>query len=403
MSYKCPLCQQEVSKLLYEKITGIWKEKERLLDDLKAKEKKMQQKFNIEKKKLAIEAKESAQLDLKKQQLEFKQERKLIENNYKKQLLIEVGRLKKQEKMNEKQLIKNLKVEFNKEAEIKFSKKKSELERRDRLMTNRYSQLNKQFISLQDKNRRELEKKDCKIKSLTEQIDKSQTPQVLGLLEEDKFVDELVRQYPNDEIQHPGKCGDVVHRIVENGNEVGMIVYELKKVTSGFKQDHVNQTYDAKQERNADYAILVTNAKPPKTKAFGFFISKGIIVIHPAGVFVLIELLREHMIVISRLKLTKEKRNTMINAVLEYIQSPDFKNGIDGIIQDTIELYGSLKKEVKSHIENWELRIGKYRNIKSLANNVKNKAVNLLLDEKGTKLIGEGSNLSSIELPSKID
>jgi hypothetical protein len=29
--YYCPLCKQEVSKTLYEKITGIWQEKEKKL------------------------------------------------------------------------------------------------------------------------------------------------------------------------------------------------------------------------------------------------------------------------------------------------------------------------------------------------------------------------------------
>jgi hypothetical protein len=33
--YQCPLCKQEVSKALYEKITGIWQEKERQMANLK--------------------------------------------------------------------------------------------------------------------------------------------------------------------------------------------------------------------------------------------------------------------------------------------------------------------------------------------------------------------------------
>jgi uncharacterized radical SAM superfamily Fe-S cluster-containing enzyme len=38
MTYYCPLCKQEVSAVLYEKITGVWVEKERRLADLKNKE-----------------------------------------------------------------------------------------------------------------------------------------------------------------------------------------------------------------------------------------------------------------------------------------------------------------------------------------------------------------------------
>jgi len=40
-SYNCPLCGQVVTRNLYEKITGIWKEKEELMTSLKEKEKKL--------------------------------------------------------------------------------------------------------------------------------------------------------------------------------------------------------------------------------------------------------------------------------------------------------------------------------------------------------------------------
>jgi len=55
----CPLCKQVVSKALYEKITGVWQEKEKRLADLKIKErqllqreKQMQIRFEQEKKKI---------------------------------------------------------------------------------------------------------------------------------------------------------------------------------------------------------------------------------------------------------------------------------------------------------------------------------------------------------------
>lgn len=37
-SYICPLCKQEVSKSIFEKITGIWDEKEKRLQAIKNKE-----------------------------------------------------------------------------------------------------------------------------------------------------------------------------------------------------------------------------------------------------------------------------------------------------------------------------------------------------------------------------
>ena len=71
----------------------------------------------------------------------------------------------------------------------------------------------------------------------------------------------------------------------------------------------------------------------------------------------MVSLLREHIISISKLKLSSEKRNKTIKDVLNYIQGPAFKYGIENIIVDTVDLYSNLKKEVKSHVNSWEKRL----------------------------------------------
>ncbi len=136
----------------------------------------------------------------------------------------------------------------------------------------------------------------------------------------------LQDKFPLDRFEHTGKGGDIVHYIKDSGKEVGIIVYELKRV-SNFSNSHIQQTLAAKQTRNADYAILVTNAKRSKND-FGFSVAKGVIIIHPAAAMTIIAILREQLITISKLKLSNKQRDEATRAVLDYIHSPAFKNSI---------------------------------------------------------------------------
>ena len=59
------------------------------------------------------------------------------------------------------------------------------------------------------------------------------------------------------------KGGDIIQTVVEQGKEVGKIVYECKKVKM-FNKSHVEQAKEARRIRQADFAVLVTNAFPSK-------------------------------------------------------------------------------------------------------------------------------------------
>ncbi len=408
--YFCPLCKQPVEKKLYEKITGIWREKEKVLSQLKskekallAKEKQMKQLLEAEKKKLAAQ--------VKKQKEELQKQKELLEKNFEKRIDAEISRAVSQEKARqkkaEKELKRKLKRQFEESAKQiiekekqKLKKDKAVLEKKERIQMDRYRKLNQQYVSLQQRSQKHLEKANNKIKLLEEQLKKNQTPQVLGLLEEGVFLAKLKQNFPHDEFSHPGKKGDIVHFVKDRGRRVGSIVYELKKVSS-FSTKHIEQTFLAKQQRNADYGILITNAKR-KQNDFGFFVAKGIIVIHPAGALALISILRSQIIRIASLKLTEEKRSEAVRAVLEYIQSPSFRNSLEHIMEETKSLYEELTKEVKQHIKAWEVRLSKYRRMYASAYNIGSKVNRTLADNIQVKKEIKNEELSPIYLPQKI-
>ena len=425
--YNCPLCKQTVTRKLYEEITGIWKEREKQLQALKTKEKALEKKvkdakLKFDKEKVKIQKSFDANLkqELKKQQAGFKKEilaekkkleetKKKIEESYTKKLATATKKAVLEEKKKQKEQLKILQDKLKKDAsdrlskeKIKLEKDKKKLEREQKLQKDRNVKLLKQYQSLQTKSEKQLQSANKKITSLEEQLKKNQTPQMLGLLEEKVFLEKLKAEFPQDEFDHTGKGGDIVHYIKGKDANIGIIVYELKKVAT-FSSKHILQARKAKETREADYGILITNAKRSK-KDTGFSMEKGVIIIHPAGALVLISILRDNIINIAKLKLSKTEREKTIKAVLEYIQGPVFANSIEGIIQDSIDLHTSLTKEVTDHIKNWEFRFEKYKRINTSANKIDSKVVRLLLeDEKRKKGFVGKQSITPILLPEKID
>ncbi len=421
----CPLCRQTVTKIVFEKITGVWEEKEKRLASLKNKEKallqreqKLLENFNKERKLIAEKANAKFQAELNKKTIEFnksiqkeklvlRQERNKIQNDFKKKLVSETNRLMAIEKLKQEHIRSELREKFEKQAKEKIKKAntvldkdKMRFEQDKRIQQNRYNQLNKQYVAMQNKSTSDIQQREAKIKYLEEQLKQNQTPSELGLLNEKEMLKVLQEKFPNDKFFHTGKGEDIVHHVVSENKVVGILVYELKKV-SNFSNKHIVQTAEAKQQRNADYAVLVTNAKRTKND-FGFSTTKGIIIVHPAGAVTLISILREHLLMVSKLNLSNKQRDETTKAVLEYIQSPTFKNGIESIITNTEELYGSLRKEVKEHVHIWQDRIKRYNDINNKAFHIENKVIKLAISKNESKRLRKGTEMIPIELPAEI-
>lgn len=424
--FQCPLCKQEVSKTIYEELTGIWKERVKRLEALRVKEKQLAKKtkeltskFSKEKQELAKkfqtdlnrrlggqERKFAQMLQLQKKKLES--DKKKVEEHFDRKLLATSKKILQEERKKHSQHLKDIESRLKSSSDIKIkkerakiSKEKQAFEKQQRRQKDHNLKVLKQYQTLQSKSQKQLAGADKKIKSLEEQLEKNKTPQMLGLLNEIEFLAELKRLFPEDKFKHTGKGGDILHYVISQGNEVGTIVYELKKVAQ-FSNAHILQTRKAKQTREADYGLLVTNAKRTKTDA-GFSTSQGVIIIHPAGALVLISILRDNLIEVSKLRLSKKERDKTIKAVLDYIQSPTFKNSLEDIILDTMDLYSSMKKEVVDHTRRWEYRIEKYRRIYGNAHRIESKAVRLLTTTDDKKSLPKSNAITPISLPKQIE
>lgn len=314
-SFKCPLCGSLLSEVNYYKIIGIWDEK--------------------------VKAEERIRKELE----EAKRQKKL---------LIEQLNLEKKKLAREKALAIKEGIEKGKQKERARATKLAKL------------------VEIKSA---ELQNAQKKIKELERHLREGTTPQTAGLDFEKEIIKQLQKEFPNDKIEHHGKNGDILQKVIIKTKQIGSILYEVKK-TSKYNSQYVDQTKRAVAERNATYGVLVTTAM--KKNSQGFFVEKDIIVVHPYGTIHIAQILRSALIEMFELKLSNKEIEERSKKLMNYIKSDEFKNLIDNVIYRTQELAKMLIAEHKEHNRIWRKRMEHYKNIYDNTNMVKISTKNIL-------------------------
>lgn len=253
----------------------------------------------------------------------------------------------------------------------KLAKEKADLQQKLREARQREKQAREEGVITERKRTERLlagkEEEIQKLKDRVRQIQQGTTPQTEGLEFEDKLFARLKKEFPDDEFEHTGKGGDVLHFVKFEKETVGIIVYECKRCPA-IETSHFQQTLAAKKQRDADFAVLVTTGKRfvtrEKNKGFtGFTLKEGILIISPLAVIPLASLLRTNVIEMARAKLDKDKRAVIASRLVEFIVSPQFKNQIDGVIRSSVELRTMIEVEAKDHLRIWRRRLEYYQTI----------------------------------------
>ncbi len=221
-----------------------------------------------------------------------------------------------------------------------------------------------------------------RLKERVKQLQRGKTPQSEGLEFEDKLVKRLKLEFPEDEIKHEGKGGDVLHSVMFARKIAGIIVYECKR-TPHWQNGHVEQAYRAKITREAVFVVLVTTADTNR-KWKGFDSIKEVLVVSPFAVIPLVRLLRMHIIEMLRAKIPMNARQKIANMLLQHINSMEFRNPLENIARTGMELQSDLKKEVKTHLITWKRRWANYQKINYNASAIQQN-IQLVLQGKQTK------------------
>lgn len=367
--FKCPVCGKPLSQKEYDRALGLWKEKQEHIKHLEEAQKKLIQQQKLYEKKIKEADKKIIE--------ERKRLKKEAQESLKKQ---------KSELLNS--FRKKIDTEIKKRVEVEVRQQKRQLKRQSnelRKTQNKMRQLQENLRAYAEKN----QKANEEIKRLKEQLEKGITPQIEGLLEETNLLKKLQELYPNDKFIHTGKSGDIIQIVIEQRKEIGKIVYECKKVKN-FDKKFIEQAKAARKLREADFAILVTNAFPSK-KQF-YFVEKTVFVISPVSIEPITYTLRESLVRISLLKLSNEAKEKAVQQIYDYLSGNEYKNRINEVSQQLLDLGNELKKEINVHKNIWLKRYNSYKNIYNDVNHIDYRLRELLqnrLEKKEQKLIGQ--------------
>ncbi len=407
MKYTCPLCKQTVSASLYQKITGIWEEKRKALSRIREQRARLLLKIEGMKKALRREA-----TKFRKQKVQLIQQAVTRRTRRLEVQIRTLRRREKQETAQTREKIQRATTRAHKrereiadrqinslKEQMRTSTRKLLREERERItqgVDTKYKRLKNSFTNTLGQMKikeNELRVQRSQIRELERQLKRQTTPQLEGLLYEHELARQLKKRFPQDDIQHKGKGGDVIHTVMQSGQLAGLIVYECKRVKH-FLPNYVKQAAEARKKRRADFAILVTNVM--KKLTHGFFVERGVLVVHPAGVLHLVSVLREQTVRIAEMKLGQSQRNKAVKLTLEYLEGPEFSNSLDAIMQETITAYDELKDEMKKHVDWWKKRVASYEKIYEEASTVKSTTKALMSGEREYKKLIQTETLPQL-------
>ena len=239
-----------------------------------------------------------------------------------------------------------------------------------------------------------------RIKKLEEEkkmLQKHTSPQEIGLADEKVLVSRLEKEFPDDEILHEGKEGDVLHFVKFNKEISGCIVYECKH-TDRIAAAHIEQIASDKKTRQANYGILVTTGT---RKGFsGLDQESGVFIVAQAGVLTLARICRESLVKMAEQRLDAAEKEAAAKRLMDYVTSPACKTPLEEAISQTERAHRNLVKEIQQHIGGWRERHEVYETIRYDVSHIQQNVDRVLNGKEPLKL--EKPRFEPLALENKI-
>ncbi len=185
----------------------------------------------------------------------------------------------------------------------------------------------------------------------------------LGEGAEVNLYDALRSEFPDDRIERIGKGqpgADIRHVIVHNGRDCGTILYDSKN-HGAWRNDFVKKLASDQMAERAEHSILSTCVFPAGVRQV--HVQSGVIISNPARVCALAQIVRQHVIHTSTLKLSAESRTQKTEALYEFINSEPCRNLLNRIDQVADELLDLQVSEQRAHTLTWKKQGELYRAI----------------------------------------
>jgi hypothetical protein len=386
---QCPLCGTELSVVKFREIQSKVREEERRwIADVEqatlAARQNLEQKFklDLEKQKIAAEKKaaEEAGQEIKKVAAERDQAAKKLkevearEQETRKQAEKEIARQKQaaEKKANEEaearvkklaaerdQIAKKLKDSQEREEDlIKRAQQDADKQKQKELAELRQAFEKDKTLTLlkqQSEFNRERESLQKKMQLMDKQLQKK-TANELGDGGEIDVFESLKGAFPKDEIERirKGQPGaDILHEVFYKGESCGKIILDSKNRQS-WQNGFVTKLRQDQVEAGAEHAILATTIFPAGKR--DLCVLSDVIVIAPAGVVHMVQVLRRAMIALRVMGLSMKERSSKMARLYDLVRSESYSRRFSEagrIAQDILELD---VQEKKAHDNVWKKR-----------------------------------------------
>ncbi len=181
--------------------------------------------------------------------------------------------------------------------------------------------------------------------------------QLQGEVLELELEEFLIKEFPTDEIKPVGKGirGADVMQVVHDsvGRECGIIIWESKR-TKDWKEEWVSKLKEDMRTTKSDIAILVTSVLPKGIKYFGA--KDGVVVTCFDCLSGVASQARFALIKESQLKNSLVGKQEKKEIVWGYLQSNQFRQRVEAIIEAFNTLKADLDKEKRMYAASWAKR-----------------------------------------------
>jgi hypothetical protein len=393
--FHCPYCNSVITSVEYGKvISKIRKEEKEKSQLLRTKletelrehyEKHFSQKMKqiedarkilnatkdrLEKEKRNINKREKVMKKSLESEIKLKFERQFQEQqNMVRKKINELEDMKRSLKRQELELRNSIKKDIEFKYENKLNEERERLAKERKLLEDRKyevemekEEIKSAYAKRQINLERAIQKQNDVIDELRREADRRSLAE-LGDIPEEKLVDALHKEFPEDLFERFGKGragGDVVQTIMYNNTPVTRILYESKNERN-WKYGWIEKIKADRSSIQTTYAILVSKAFPRNEKHFA--IIKGIPVVSPRILPHIARIMRSSIIAIERQKLSVFEKEEKIGILYTYLSSNEFRSSASTIGDSLNNLNELRNKEKIDHEKNWTKEESEVNNI----------------------------------------
>ena len=168
------------------------------------------------------------------------------------------------------------------------------------------------------------------------------------------IYDELRAAFPEDQLAKiKGRPGIILHDVRYKGKSSGKIVIDATP-RGGWQHAFVTKLRQAQTELAADHALLSTAVFPAGRREL--FIDSGVIVVAPARVRAMVEVLRKALIAMDVARLSDAERADKLDRLFRFITSSGFKRKLAEASDLAGEALEIDVQEKRAHDTVWKKR-----------------------------------------------